>query len=137
MKEPIMANTTPTEQTDDIEIDFINLNESAPSNKYEAHVLKLIAADEKRTKEQIDDGVHASVRLEFPKTENGKPAIERYKRWFRESAAAHNVSAKVAGEKDLGDTIEFRYVVVPKIVRPRKDKTVAAPVDESDVPTAA
>lgn len=127
-----MANSTAA-QSDDIEIEFEAIDEKPL--KYEAHVLKLIDADSKRTQEQIEEGLHATVKLTFPKEENGKPAVERYKRWFRESAAAHNVSAKVISETDDGaQNIVVKYAVVEKIVRPRKNKNADAP---ADVPTAA
>lgn len=116
-------------KSDGIEIELYKPDESAL--KYEAHVLALIAADENRTDEQIRDGFHASVKVVFPKVENGKPQIEKHKRWFRESAGAHDMSAKVAEEIDGGDTVTVRYIVVPKIVRPRKPKNTGDDTPES------
>lgn len=123
------------EKTPNFEIEMYKPEEDG--KPYRAHVAALVAADEKRTDEQIRAGEHASIRVTFPKEENGKPAIERHKRWFRESAAP-DLSAKFVGEVDKGDSIEFRYIVVPKIVRPRKNEDeTAAPADDSDVPAAA
>lgn len=127
---------TKIEKTDgNFEIEMYRPDESATGH-YEAHVQALIAADENRTQAEIDNGDHASIRVTFPKEQNGKPQIEKHKRWFRDSASAHGLSAKVVDETDQGDTIEFRYIVVPKITRPRKPKAVDAAGD-SDVPQAA
>jgi hypothetical protein len=98
---------------------------------YRAHVQALVAADAARTAEQIAAGEHASIKVTFPKEEDGKKAIERHKRWFRESAAPE-LSAKVVGEVDKGESIEFRYIVVPKIVRPRKAEDEQAPADADE-----
>lgn len=102
---------------------------------YLAHVQALVAADANRTDEQIKADEHASIRVQFPKVdEKGKPALDRHKRWFRESAAP-DLSAKIVNGDgdDKGDTIEFQYIVVPKIVRPRKPKTENADaVPEAD-----
>jgi hypothetical protein len=124
-----MAAAAPT-TTDAIEVELYKPDESGA--KYEAHVQALIAKDAERTDAQITDGLHASVWVTFPKQENGKNALERHKRWFRESAAAHNLSAKVEQEQDQGDTVRIRYITVPKITRPRRE---AKPADTgADVP---
>lgn len=120
-----MANPKPT---DAIEVELYKPEQLA---KYEAHVQALIAKDAERTPAQIAEGLHASVWVTFPKQENGKPALERHKRWFRESAAAHDLSAKVEQEQDQGDAVRIRYITVPKITRPRRDTT---PTDGADVP---
>jgi hypothetical protein len=127
-----MATATPT-PTDAIEVELYKPDESGA--KYEAHVQALIAKDAERTDAQIREGLHASVKVTFPKVENGKNAVERHKRWFRESAAAHDLSAKVEQEIDNGDgTVTVRYITVPKITRPRKP---AAPASDADVPESA
>lgn len=118
-----------TEKTPDFEIEMYKPD--VDGKPYRAHVQALIAADENRTPEQINAGEHASIKVKFPKEENGKPAIERHKRWFRESAAPE-YSAKVVGETDNGTRIEFRYIIVEKIERPRKPKA-----DHADTPTDA
>lgn len=129
------------EKAPDFQIEMYKPEEDG--KPYRAHVQALVAADANRTQKQIDEGEHASIKVTFPKEENGKPAIERHKRWFRESAAP-DLSAKVVGEVDKGESIEFRYIVVPKIVRPRKpvdgiddDAAEAAHDADKDVPAAA
>jgi hypothetical protein len=125
-----MAETA--EKTPNFEIEMYKPDEDG--KPYRAHVEALVAADAERTPEQIKADEHASIRVTFPKEEDGKKSIERHKRWFRESAAP-DFSAKVVGEVDKGDAIEFRYIVVPKIVRPRKEVTQTTP-DDADVPVS-
>lgn len=129
-----MATATPTvpATNDAIEVELYKPDESG--GKYEAHVQALIAKDAERTDAQIAEGLHASVWVTFPKEENGKNALERHKRWFRESAANHDLSAKVEQEQDQGDTVRIRYITVPKITRPRK--ALAGQASDADVPQA-
>jgi hypothetical protein len=131
-----MAKTTEA-ATPDFEIEMYKPEDDG--KPYRAHVQALVAADENRSAEQLKADEHASIKVTFPKMEDGKPAIERHKRWFRESAAPE-LSAKVVGEVDKGDSIEFRYIVVPKIQRPRKvatEQVADGAGDQTDVPVAA
>lgn len=105
--------------------------------KFDAEVEALIEAQDALPQEKKDAGVRAKITVNFPMTQTNKAGVEKdvvakYKRYFQDSAKAHERTAREVGYQENGDgSVNVTFVLTDKITRPRKPKAVEAPASDT------
>lgn len=133
-----MAKTEAPEATPQFEIgEYVGLEKP---NKFDAEVEALIAAQDALPDEKKEAGVRAKITVNFPKYQENKSGVKKevvakYRRYFQDSAKAHNRTAREVGFQDNGDdSVNVTFVLTDQIKRPRRP--VEAPVEASTSDTA-
>lgn len=112
-------------------------------NKFDAEVEALIEAQDALPDEKKEAGVRAKITVQFPKYQENKAGVKKdvvakYRRYFQDSAKAHNRTAREVGFQDNGDdSVLVTFVLTDQIKRPRKPKDEAAEVADTSADEAA
>lgn len=99
-------------------------------NRFDAEVEALIDAQDALPEEKKEAGVRAKITVQFPKFQENKAGVKKdvtakYKRYFQDSAKAHNRTAREVGYSDNGDdSVLVTFVLTDQIKRPRKPAEV-------------
>lgn len=103
--------------------------------KYDTEVQALIAEMESLTEEDMEENGVPSVVVNFPKEDSkGKDQVAKYKRYFQDSAKRFNRTAREVAQDDQGDgSVNVRFILTSKVLRPRKPKDEAG----SEVPATS